>query len=62
MDAAAIPNLASSRRAAARTSLAVAAATLSSRLDRYNRRRRNEAGDRRNLSLFEVRLSCSGDA
>ncbi|KAI9777884.1 MAG: hypothetical protein M1816_004392 [Peltula sp. TS41687] len=52
-DAAAVANLPANRRAAARTALAAAAATLGSRVDRFNRQRRSEAGDRRQLSLYE---------
>ncbi|KAI9778639.1 MAG: hypothetical protein M1816_004001 [Peltula sp. TS41687] len=49
----AIANLPANRRAAARIPLAVAAATLGSRVDRFNRQGRGEAGDRRQLSLYE---------
>ncbi|KAI9775896.1 MAG: hypothetical protein M1816_005715 [Peltula sp. TS41687] len=52
-DASAIANLPANRRAAARIALAVAAATLGSRVDRFNRQGRGEAGARRQLSLYE---------
>ncbi|KAI9776378.1 MAG: hypothetical protein M1816_005332 [Peltula sp. TS41687] len=52
-DAAAVAILPANRRAAARTALAAPAATLGSRVDRFNRHRRSEAGDRRQLSLYE---------
>ncbi|KAI9778383.1 MAG: hypothetical protein M1816_004122 [Peltula sp. TS41687] len=52
-DAAAIATLSANRRAAARTVLAAAAATVGSRVDRFNRHRRGEAGDRSQLSLYE---------
>ncbi|KAI9776552.1 MAG: hypothetical protein M1816_005233 [Peltula sp. TS41687] len=52
-DAAAIATLPANRRAAARTALAVAAATVGSRVDRLNRHHRGEAGDRSQLSLYE---------
>ncbi|KAI9779895.1 MAG: hypothetical protein M1816_003304, partial [Peltula sp. TS41687] len=52
-DAAAVATLPANRRAAARTALAAAAATLGSRVDRFNRQRRSEAGERRQLSLYD---------
>ncbi|KAI9780184.1 MAG: hypothetical protein M1816_003156 [Peltula sp. TS41687] len=52
-DAAAIATLPAKRRAAARTALAAAAATVGSCVDRFNRHRRGEAGDRSQLSLYE---------
>ncbi|KAI9780908.1 MAG: hypothetical protein M1816_002629 [Peltula sp. TS41687] len=52
-DASAIANLPANCRAAARIALAVAAATLGSRVDRFNRQGRGEPGDRRQLSLYE---------
>ncbi|KAI9776623.1 MAG: hypothetical protein M1816_005160 [Peltula sp. TS41687] len=52
-DAAAIAALPANRRAAARTAIAAAAATVGSRVDRFNRHRRGEAGDRSQLSLYE---------
>ncbi|KAI9779911.1 MAG: hypothetical protein M1816_003301 [Peltula sp. TS41687] len=52
-DAAAVATLPANRRAVARTAHAAAAATLGSRVDRFNRQRRSEAGDCRQLSLYE---------
>ncbi|KAI9775627.1 MAG: hypothetical protein M1816_005833 [Peltula sp. TS41687] len=52
-DAAAVATLPANRRAVARTALIAAAATLGSRVDRFNCQRRSEAGDRRQLSLYE---------
>ncbi|KAI9783735.1 MAG: hypothetical protein M1816_001171 [Peltula sp. TS41687] len=52
-DAAALPGLLTARRTPAKNALVVAAATRGSRVDRYNRRMKNESGDRKSLSLVE---------
>ncbi|KAI9777739.1 MAG: hypothetical protein M1816_004594 [Peltula sp. TS41687] len=52
-DAAALPGLPTARRTSAKNALLVAAATLGSRVDRYNRRMKNESGDTKSLSLVE---------
>ncbi|KAI9788934.1 MAG: hypothetical protein M1816_006499 [Peltula sp. TS41687] len=52
-DAAALPGLPNARRAAAKNALVTAAATLGSRVDKHNRRMKNESGDRKSLSLVE---------
>ncbi|KAI9777487.1 MAG: hypothetical protein M1816_004720 [Peltula sp. TS41687] len=52
-DFSAIANLSANRRAAAPTALAVAAATLGTRVDRFNRQAHSKAGDRCQLSLYE---------
>ncbi|KAI9778933.1 MAG: hypothetical protein M1816_003798 [Peltula sp. TS41687] len=58
-DAAAIATLPANRRAAARTALAAAAATVGSRVDRFTRHRRGEAGDRSQLSFGRPSASRS---
>ncbi|KAI9782977.1 MAG: hypothetical protein M1816_001636 [Peltula sp. TS41687] len=52
-DVAALPGLPTARRTPAKNALLVAAATLGSQVDRYNRRMKNESGDRKSLSLVE---------
>ncbi|KAI9780813.1 MAG: hypothetical protein M1816_002649 [Peltula sp. TS41687] len=52
-DAAALPGLLTARRTAARHALVIAAATLGSRADKYNRRMKKESGDQKSLSLVE---------
>ncbi|KAI9777484.1 MAG: hypothetical protein M1816_004717 [Peltula sp. TS41687] len=52
-DAAAFSGLPTARRTPAKNALFIAAATLGSRVDRYNRRMKNESGDRKSLSLVE---------
>ncbi|KAI9776517.1 MAG: hypothetical protein M1816_005246 [Peltula sp. TS41687] len=52
-NAAALPDLPVARRTAAKNALVIAAATLGSRVDKYNRRMKKESGDRKSLSLVE---------
>ncbi|KAI9776321.1 MAG: hypothetical protein M1816_005336 [Peltula sp. TS41687] len=52
-DAAAVATLPANCRATARTALAAAAATLGSRMNRFNCQRRSEAGDHCQLSLYK---------
>ncbi|KAI9776314.1 MAG: hypothetical protein M1816_005394 [Peltula sp. TS41687] len=61
-NASAIANLPANRRAAARIALTVAAATLGSRVDGFNCQGRGEAGDRRQLSLYEELLLARLDS
>ncbi|KAI9779584.1 MAG: hypothetical protein M1816_003465 [Peltula sp. TS41687] len=52
-NAAALPDLPSARRTPAKNALVIAAATLGSRVDKHNRRMKDESGGRKPLSLVE---------
>ncbi|KAI9783271.1 MAG: hypothetical protein M1816_001446 [Peltula sp. TS41687] len=52
-DAAALPGLPVAPRTAAKNAVVIDAATLGSRVDKYNRRMKKELGDKKSLSLVE---------
>ncbi|KAI9776622.1 MAG: hypothetical protein M1816_005162 [Peltula sp. TS41687] len=61
-NAGALPGLPTARPTPAKNALVVAAATLGSRVDRYNWQMENESGDRKSLSLVEESLLARLDS
>ncbi|KAI9776968.1 MAG: hypothetical protein M1816_004992 [Peltula sp. TS41687] len=61
-DTSTLPGLPTARRTPAKNALVIAATTLGSQVDKYNRRMKKESGDRKSLSLVEESLLARLDS